>query len=47
MKTPNTAVERMRASRLGQFGFLAQWRLARTAHRHRYAKLPNQSVRLG
>ena len=32
---PNPAVERMRASRLGHFAFLAQWRLARTAHRHR------------
>ncbi len=31
----NPAVERMRASRLGEFAFLAQWRLARTAHRHR------------
>jgi hypothetical protein len=34
---PNSAVERMRASHLGEFAFLAQWRLARTAHRHRSA----------
>jgi len=34
---PNPAVERMRASRSGQSLFLAQWRLARTAHRRRSA----------
>jgi hypothetical protein len=33
---PNQAVERMRASRLAHFAFLAPWRLARTAHRHRW-----------
>jgi len=33
----NPALERMRANRSPQFIFLAQWRLARTAHRRRSA----------
>jgi hypothetical protein len=38
MKTrANPAVERMRASRSGQFIFVARGRLARTAHRRRSA----------
>jgi hypothetical protein len=35
----NPAVERMRASRSGQFILAAQGRLARTAHRRRSASM--------
>jgi hypothetical protein len=36
---PSQCVERMGASRSGQFQFVRQRRLAPTAHAHRYANL--------